>query len=125
MFLQSRNSHTCPLFKDSKIRKSVDKTALENCIFIRKSFKRLLRSAFARWFKFLSEPHSHDTKLANLGYLKIPSYRTKAHGRHSMIVNKIYVWNHLQSCHHNVMFHYLSTNKLTGILITFLISRYS
>ena len=35
--IQSINSHTGPLFKVSKILKSFDKTALENCIFISKS----------------------------------------------------------------------------------------
>ena len=34
LFFQSRNSHTGPLFKVSKILKSFDKTALENCIFL-------------------------------------------------------------------------------------------
>ena len=30
MFFQSRNFHTGPLFKESKILKSFDKTAIEN-----------------------------------------------------------------------------------------------
>ena len=42
MFFQSRNSHTGPLFKVSKILKSFDKTALENCIFYEKIFKRVI-----------------------------------------------------------------------------------
>ena len=46
MFFQSRNSHTGPLFKVSKILKCFDKTALENCIFISKSLKGLLPSIF-------------------------------------------------------------------------------
>ena len=50
MFFQSANSHTCPLFKVSKILKSFDKTALENCIFISKSLKRLFPSIFNNWF---------------------------------------------------------------------------
>ena len=52
MFFQSRNSHTAPLFKVSKILKFFDKTALENCIFISKSLKGLLPSIFNNWFKF-------------------------------------------------------------------------
>ena len=101
MFFQSRNSHTGPLFKMSKILKSFNKTALENCIFISKSLKGLLPSIFYNWFKFSFETHSHDTRWSNLGYLKIPSYHTKTYGRYSMFVNSIYVWNHLQSCHQN------------------------
>ena len=46
MFFQSRNSHTGPLFKVSKILKYFDKTALENCIFISKSLKELLPPIF-------------------------------------------------------------------------------
>ena len=72
MFFQSRNSYTGPLFKMSKILKSFDKTALENCIFISKSIKGLLPSIFNNWFKFSFETHSHDTRWSNLGYLKIP-----------------------------------------------------
>ena len=106
MFFQGRNSHTGPLLKVSKILKSFDKTALENCIFISKSLKGLLPPVFNSWFKFSFELHSHDTRWSNLGYLKIPSYRTKTYGRYSMFVNSIYVWNHLQSCHQ--VLHFIS-----------------
>ena len=125
MFFQSRNSHTVPLFKVSKILKSFDKAALENCIFINKSLKGLLPSIFNNWFKFSFESHSHDTKQSNLGYLKIPSYRTKTYGRHSMFVNSTYVWNNLQNCHENVIFHQFRANELKEILITFFLYRYN
>ena len=122
MFFQSRNSRTGPLFKVSKILKSFDKTALENCIFINKYLKGLFPSIFNNWFKFSFESHSHVTRWSNLGYLKIPSYSTKTYGRCSMFVNSIYVWNHLQSCHQNVIFHQLRANELKEILITFFLS---
>ena len=101
MFFQSRNFHTGPIFKVSKIFKPFDKTALENSIFINKSLKGLMSFIFNNWFKFSFESHSHDTRCSNLGYLKIPSYRTKTYGSYSMFVNLIYVWNHLQSSHQN------------------------
>ena len=72
MSFQSRNSHTGPLFKMSKILKSFDKTALENCIFISKPLKGLSPSIFNNCFKFSFEAHSHDTRWSNLGYLKYP-----------------------------------------------------
>ena len=125
MFSQNRNSHTVPLFKVSKILNSFDKTALENCIFISKSLKGLLPSIFNNWFKFSFESHSHDTRWSNLGYLKIPSYRTKTYGRYSMFVNLIYVWNHLQRCRQNAIFNQMRANKLRKILITFFLNRYS
>ena len=52
IFFQNRNSHTGPLFKVSKIRKSFHKTALEKYIFISKSLKRSLPPIFNGWFKF-------------------------------------------------------------------------
>ena len=125
MFFQSRNSHTGPLFKMSKILKSFDKTALENCIFISKSIKGLLPSTFNNWFKYSFETHSDDTRWSNLRYLKITSYHTKTYRRYSMFVNSIYVWNHLQSCHQNVVFQQLGANKLKEILINFFLNRYN
>ena len=121
MFFQNKNSHTGPLFKVFKILKSFDKTALENCVFISKSVKGLLPSIF----KFYFEPHSHDTRWPDLGYLKIRSYRTKTYGRYSMFVNSIYVSNHLQRCHENVIFHQLRANKLKEILIPFFLNTYN
>ena len=125
MFFQSKNSHAGPLLKLSKILKCFDKTALENCIFISKSLNTLLPSIFNNWFKFSFESHSHDTRCSNFGYLKIRSYRRITYGRYSMFVNLIYVWNHLQSCHQNVIFHQLRANKSKEILITFFLNRYN
>ena len=103
MLFQSRDSHTGPLFKDSEILKSFDKTAFENCIFISKSLKGLLPPDVISWFRFSFVWHSHDTRWSNPGSLKIPSYHIKTYGRYSML-NTIYVWNHLQKCHQNVFF---------------------
>ena len=82
MFFQSWNSHTGPLFKVSKILKFFNKRALENCIFISKSLKRLLPPILNRWFKFYFESQFHDNRWPNLGYLKKPSYRTKTYSRY-------------------------------------------
>ena len=125
MFFQSRNSHTGPLFKVSKIRKSFDKTTLENCIFISKSLKGLLPSIFIKWFKFSFESHSHDTRWLTLRYLKIASYRTKSYGRYSMFVNLIHVWNYLQSSHQNIIFHHLRANEFKEVLISYALNRYN
>ena len=88
MFFQSRNSHTVPLFKVSKILKSFDKAALENCIFINKSLKGLLPSIFNNWFKFSVESHSHDIRCL---ILVSSSYCTKTYVTYSIFVNAIYV----------------------------------
>ena len=125
MFFQSRHSDTDPLFKMSKILKSFDKRAFQNCIFISKSLKGLLPSILNNQFKFSFESPSHDISLSNLGYLKIPSYLTKSYGRYSMFLNSISIQNHLQSCHQNVIFHQLRANELKEILITFFINSYN
>ena len=52
MFFQSRNPYTRTWFKMSKILKSFDMTAIENCIFIIKSLKSLLPFIFSNWLKF-------------------------------------------------------------------------
>ena len=61
MSFQSRNSHSGPLLKVSKILKSFDKTAFENCIIsksvISKSSKGLSPSIFNNSFKKIFESH--------------------------------------------------------------------
>ena len=47
----------------------------------------------------------------NLVHLK-PNHGTITYGRYSMLLIMIYVWNHFQSCLHNVIIHELSRNKL-------------
>lgn len=42
--------------------KSFGKAALENLIFVSKSLKGSLPSAFSSWFEFSTELHSHDTR---------------------------------------------------------------
>ena len=98
---------------------------LKTALFISKSLKMLLPSFFINWIKFSFESHSHDTRWSNLGYLKILCYRTKTYSRYSMLLNSIYVWSHLQSCHQNVIFHQVRAKKLKEMLITFFINRYN
>ena len=111
IFFHSQNFHASALFKNYKTPKSFDQTALENCIFIGKSLKGFLTSVFGSWFKFSSEAHSHDTGWANLGYLQISFYQTtetKSYRRYSVIINIMYVWNHLQNCY---LYHILSVEN--------------
>ena len=54
-----------------------------------------------------------------------PSHTVVIQCRYSMFVNSIYVWNHVQNCHQNVIFHQLRSNKLKAVLITFLLNRYN
>ena len=113
MFSQSQNSYSGFLFNDSKIRKSFDKTALENCIFIRKYIKRLLTSVFNSRFKFLPKYHSYDARWADLRYFKMPVYRTKTYGKYSINANAIYVSNH--SLTHSLTHSFLPFFKLISL----------
>ena len=56
MFFLRREAHTNPLFKDFNILKFHDKIALENCIFMHKSFKQQLPQAFDNWFPQIFMP---------------------------------------------------------------------
>ena len=92
--------------------KSFENTALENFIFISKSWRGLLPSIFNSCFKLSFESHSYCTRWSNHVYLKIPLYHSKTFGSCSMLVNAIYVWNHLPSYHQNFIFHQLRVSKM-------------
>ena len=56
---------------------------------------------------------------------KIHFYRTKTYDKCSIFVNSVHVWNNLQSCLQNIIFHELRANKLKEILITFFVNRHN
>ena len=80
-----REVHTNPLFKDCNVLK-FHKSALENSIFINKSFKHQLPQAFDNWFGLSSNFHTHNTTWSNLGCLNVPPHRTKLYGRHLFVL---------------------------------------
>ena len=94
-FFLRREAHTNPLFKDFNILKLHDKIALENSIFIHKSFKHQLPQPFDNWFGLSSNFHTHNTRWSNLGCLNVPSHRTKLYGRNSVCISAIFTWNYL------------------------------
>ena len=115
-FFLRREAHTNPLFKDFNILKFHDKIALENSIFIHKSFKHQLPQPFDNWFGLSSNFHTHNTRWSNLGCLNVPSHRTKLYGRNSVCISAIFTWNYLQNFHRNILFHKLTTKCLKKIL---------
>ena len=112
MFFLKREVHTNPLFKDFNILKLHDKIALENSIFIHKSFKHQLPQPFDNWFGLSSNFHIHNTRWSHLSYLNVPSHRTKLYGRNSVCISAIFTWNYLQNLHRNILFHKLTTKCL-------------
>ena len=112
MFVLRTEAHTNPLFKDFKILKFHDKIALENSIFIHKSFKHQLPQPFDNWFRLSSNFHSHNTRWSILGCLNVPSHRTKLHGINSVCISAIFFRNYLQNLHRNILFQKLTTKKI-------------
>ena len=79
MFFQSRNPIQAIYLKFPKFLSPLIRQTLKTALFNSKSLKMLLPSFFIDWITFYFEPHSHDTRWWNLGYLKILSYRTKTY----------------------------------------------
>ena len=116
MFFLTRKAHTNPLFKDFIILKFHDKVALENFIFINKSFKQQLPQPFDNWFGLSSNFQTHDRRWSNLGCLNVPSDRTKLYGRNSVCDSAIFTWNYLQNFRRNILFHKLTTKCLKKLV---------
>ena len=93
MLFQIQNSHTNPLFKESKILKSFHKTTFQNCIFISKFLKRSTKTVVSSQFQFSFQLHCHNMRRTNLRYFQVPFCQTKTYCRYSMIINATYVWN--------------------------------
>ena len=124
MYFLKRNAHTDPLFKDSRILKFFDKISLGNCIFISDSLNRRLPVVFHNWFTLISDTHEHNTRLSEVGCLKIPHHNTKTYGRYSLIINAAYKWNYFQKLYKNTLFYTLKTTRLRNILIQHFQSKY-
>ena len=124
MFFLRGEARTNPLFIDFNILKFHDKIALENSIFIHKSFKHQLPQPFDNWFGLSSNFHTHNTRWLNLGCLNVPSHRTKLYGRNSVCISAIFTWNYLQNLHRNILFHKLTTKCLKKLLTLHFLRKY-
>ena len=94
---QPKNSHSCPLFKKSNIRRFEDKTLIGNIIFIIKSINNLPSPIFKNGFIFCSEIHNFDTASSPTDKLFKPSYRTDSYRKKSIIVRAINCLNKTQN----------------------------
>ena len=106
------------------ILKFHDKIALENYIFIHKSFKQQLPQPFDNWLGLSSNFHTHNTRWSNLGCFNVPSHRTKLYGRNSVCISAIFTWNYLQNFHRNILFHKLTTKCLKKLLTLHFLRKY-
>ena len=124
MFFLRREAHTNPPCKDFNILKFHDKIALENCIFVHKSFKQQLPQPFDNWFGLSLNFHTHSTRWSNVGCMNVPSHRTKLYGRNSVFISAIFTWNYLQNFHRNLLFHKLTTKCLKKLLTLQFLRKY-
>ena len=124
MHFTDRISHSDPLFSASNIIKIYDKVSIDNCVFISKSLSNDLPSIFGNWFIFSSFFHDHSLRSSKLGILKIPSFKTRSHGRMSFRINSIYTWNNLQRVLKDKLIISLKPNKVKTILRNYYINQY-
>ena len=76
--IQSRDSHSGPLFRSNHILKLEDKILIEKILFISKSFNNLLPPIFKSWFTFCSDVHNYHTVSSTAKIFK-PSYTTDSY----------------------------------------------
>ena len=119
-----RLAHTNPLFSSANILKFYNKISVENCIFINKSISRHLPEIFQEWFIFSTSTHTHHLRSGSLGILKVPSFKTKSHGRLSFRTNAIYTWNNLQKQFKDFIFSNSYYNKNKSFLTKYYLDQY-
>ena len=119
-----RLSPSSPLFSNTRILKFYDKVSIENCILISKSLSNHLPTFFQDWFCFSSSSHSHCLRSSNLGILKVPSFKTKSHGRLSCRINAIYTWNNLQKQIKDFVFCNSNYTKIKAVLTNYYLNQY-
>ena len=80
MNIQSRDSHSSPIFRSNHILKLEDKILIENILFTSKSFNNLLPPIFKSWFAFCSDVLNYQTVSYTADKIFKPSYITASHG---------------------------------------------
>ena len=80
MIFQSRDSHSCALFRSNHILKLEDKILIENILFISKSFNNLLPPIFKSWLTFCSDVRNYHTVSSTADKIFKPSYTTYSYG---------------------------------------------
>ena len=118
MIFQSRNAHTDPLLKCSKILQFSDKVALENCILISKSLH------YQKSFVTVSLYPSNLTHTVHDGEAMFvyvcSSHRIKFCGRYSVTINAIYTWRFWQTQSQGTLPCLLRTKQLKDLIFKYI-----
>ena len=96
MNLQSRDSHSSPLFESNQFMRLEDKILIENILFINKSFNSFLPPIFKSWFTFCSDVQNYQAVSYTTDKILKPSYRTDSYGKNSITIEHINSWNKAQ-----------------------------
>ena len=121
---QPRNSHTSPLFKQNFILKFQDKICLENILFVSKSLNNLTLSVFSTLFSFSSDQHNYETLSSTQGDLTKLFYKTNRHGKYSITVSAVELWNKIQKQLKYMLLKDLSPRKIKTIFNNFYLKSY-
>ena len=84
------------LYKNSKILKFKDNLILNNYLYVHDNLNRRLPSALLDKFKYRSQVHQHETRIAVHKCISLPKSRTVAYGIHSVEGMASRDWNRLQ-----------------------------
>ena len=96
MNLQSRDSHSSPLFESNQFMRLEYKILIENILFINKSFNSFLPPIFKSWFTFCSDVQNYQAVSYTTDKILKPSYRTDSYGKNSITIEHINSWNKAQ-----------------------------
>ena len=119
---QLRNFQTNHLFKQNSILKFQDKICLENILFFGKSLSNLSPLVFSTWFSFSSYQHNYETSSSTQGNLIKRFYKTKRHGKYSIIVSVVESWNKIQKQLKDMLLKDLSSKKIKTNVSNFYIN---
>ena len=114
--LESRGSHSGPLFKSNHILKREDKILIENILFINKSLNNLLPPIFKNWFTFCSDVHNYQTVSSTSDKIFKPSYRTDSFRKNLITIVAINSWNKTQHQFRNLSLKTYSPSKNKRLL---------
>ena len=79
--LESRGSHSGPLFKSNHILKREDKILIENILFINRSLNNLFLPIFKNWLTFCSDVQNYQTVSSTSNKIFKPSYKIDSFGK--------------------------------------------
>ena len=114
MKFQSRDSHSCPLFKSNHIFKLEDKILIENILFLNKSFNNVPPPIFKSWFTSCSDVHNYQTVSSTTDKTFKPSQILSE--KNPVTIAAINSWNKTQHQFGNLSLKTYSPTKIKSLI---------